>query len=166
MWKVRKSLIWWINTVLDCCLCWMCSTSTWHSLYQYMQWQSMNKSYPSVPPTATVFVIQTCSILCNKILFDLFKGTDFHLRVWFTITHVHDNSSMSILSIHLDYNPCCDFKLRSRLQWVMMCFGLALALCRDALWLLAVPKMYLQLFWDLLRSLRICYDNKLVSALA
>ncbi len=33
MQKVRNSLIWWINTVPQCCLCWTCSTSTVYLQY-------------------------------------------------------------------------------------------------------------------------------------
>lgn len=50
----------------------------------------------------------------------------------------HDDFSMTSMSIHLDHNPCCDFKIRSRLKWAIN-FGLAVRLRRRVLWLLAVP---------------------------
>lgn len=42
------------------------------------------------------------------------------------------------MSIYLEYNPCCDFKLGARLKWVIH-FGLAVLLRRHVLWSLAVP---------------------------
>lgn len=46
--------------------------------------------------------------------------------------------SVTLMSIYLEYNPCCDFKLGSRLKWVMH-FGGAVLLRRHVSWSPAVP---------------------------